>query len=159
MKLLVVSVKIFPMVALAAEPVLERPTLRCLGIYWIVPGGEESGNAVAMEYRKAGDARWKLVPPLFRVERGKHLAEKYGSKLDVPAESTLFAGSVVNFDPDAAYELKLTLTGKLAAESRAIDAGQVLADSMTVLRGRVQIWARTKRGRRCRITGRAVEWA
>src|SRR5258705_13804011 len=60
-----------------ADPVLERPTLRCLGAYWILPN-DIAG--VTVEYRAATQNNWRKGPPLFRVERNKHLAEKYGSR-------------------------------------------------------------------------------
>jgi hypothetical protein len=66
----------------ATEPVLERPTLRCLGAYWVVPDG--AGARVDVAYRRAGEAAWRAGAAMFRVERGKHKSEKYGSRLDVP---------------------------------------------------------------------------
>jgi hypothetical protein len=95
-------------VAHAAEstaPVLERPTLRCLGTYWVLPGDV---TGVEVEVRAAGTASWRNGPPLFRVERGKHVAEKFGSRVTVPEGSTLWAGSVVDLPPDTPYELRLT---------------------------------------------------
>ena len=88
-------------------PVLERPTLRCLGAYWVAPDG--AGARVGVEYRRAGEAAWREGPPMFRVEQGKHELSKHGSRLDVPAGATLFAGSVVDLEPDTEYELRLTL--------------------------------------------------
>src|SRR5690348_10960957 len=76
-----------------SEPVLERPTLRCLGAYWVVPDG--AGARVGVAYRRAGEADWRVGPAMFRVERGKHKSEKFGSALDVPEGAVLFAGSVV----------------------------------------------------------------
>jgi hypothetical protein len=87
--------------------VLERPTLRCLGAYWVVPAGADA--RVNVEYRRAGEAAWRAGPPMFRVERDKHKSAKYGSGLDVPAGATLLAGSVVDLEKDTAYELRLTL--------------------------------------------------
>src|SRR4051812_20077175 len=94
--------------AAAEGPELDRPTLRCLGARWVVSNAGADA-AVALEYRKAGDAAWQKGQPLFRVEAGKHLAEKYGSKIDVPDGATLFAGSAVDLAEDTAYELRLTL--------------------------------------------------
>jgi hypothetical protein len=108
----------------ATEPVLERPTLRCLGAYWVASDGVTA--RVGLEYRRAGESAWRAGPPMFRVENGKHKSEKYGSRLDVPDGSTLFAGSVVDLEPGTAYELRLTLerggqkvTRTLAARTRA----------------------------------------
>src|SRR3954468_11129886 len=117
------SVAMVPLMALGAEPVLERPTLRCLGVYWIVEGGEKNGAAVAVEYRKAGESTGRQGQPLFHVERGKHVAEKYGSKLDVPTDAALFAGSVVDLASDTEYELRLTLIDRSGANTvRSVSA-------------------------------------
>ena len=91
------------------EPQLERPTLHSLGVYWIIrddPGGTAS---VRLEYRKAGAPAWRAGAPLFRVERGAHLREKLGSRIDVPADGWLFAGSALLLEPATSYELRLTL--------------------------------------------------
>ena len=40
---------------------------------------------------------------------GAHRAEKYGSRLEVPDDGWLFAGSVLLLDPGTSYELRLTL--------------------------------------------------
>ena len=35
------------------EPRLERPTLRSLGVYWIIRGDDNQNGFIALEYRKA----------------------------------------------------------------------------------------------------------
>src|SRR3954462_8633835 len=93
----------------ASEPVLERPTLRCLGAYWIIRGDDNKNASVRVDYRPAGESDWRQGPPLFRVEKGAHKTKEYGSLVKVPDGAWLFAGSVVMLKPDTAYELKLTL--------------------------------------------------
>lgn len=93
-----------------AEPVLESPTLHCLGAYWIIRGDDNQNARIDVEYRKQGEAEWKKGEPLFRVEKGAHKIEKRGSKLDVPDDGWLFAGSIFWLTPDTAYELKLKLS-------------------------------------------------
>jgi len=36
------------------EPVLEPPTLHCLGAYWLVRGDDDKDAGIAVHYRKAG---------------------------------------------------------------------------------------------------------
>jgi hypothetical protein len=93
------------------EPVLDRPTLRSLGVYWIIRGDNDQDASVRLEYRRAdnGATSWKTGAPLFRVERGAHLKEKHGGLLDVPDDGWLFAGSVLLLDPGTGYELRLSL--------------------------------------------------
>ena len=87
------------------EPVLERPTLRCLGAYWIVRGDDNKNAVVSLNYRKQGEAQWHAGAPLFRVEKGIN----HDAKINVPDDGWLFAGSAVLLQPDSEYELKLTL--------------------------------------------------
>jgi hypothetical protein len=91
------------------EPILERPTLHSLGVAWIVRDDDDRRARVRLQYRKVGDARWQSGAPLFRVEKGAHRMGHYGSRLDVPSDGWLFAGSALFLAPGTAYELKLTL--------------------------------------------------
>jgi hypothetical protein len=91
----------------AGKPVLDPPTLRSLGGYWIVKGDDDRDAKVAVAYRKAGATDWKAGMPFFRVAKD---AKKSKGQLDVPEGCWLFAGSIVLLDPDSAYEIKLTLT-------------------------------------------------
>jgi hypothetical protein len=92
------------------EPVLERPTLRSLGAYWIIRGDDNKNAAMRVDYRAEGETDWRQGPPMFRVEKGRHKSKEEGSLLKVPDDAWLFAGSIVLLKPDTAYELKLTLT-------------------------------------------------
>ena len=97
------------------DPVLEPSTLRCLGVYWVIRGDDNQNAAVTFDYRKAGTTDWRHGAPLFRVERREkpYLDEggkpKPPSKVIVPADAWLFAGSLLLLDPDTAYDLKLKL--------------------------------------------------
>ena len=106
------------------EPQLERPTLHSLGVYWILR--EDTGRmaSIGLEYRKVGTTGWRSGAPLLRVERGAHVMGRLGSRIDVPADGWLFAGSVLLLEPATAYELKLTVldsnesgTGRPARQS------------------------------------------
>jgi hypothetical protein len=115
-----------------AEPVLERPTLRSVGAYWIVKGDDNKNAAVRVDYRKAGSngagGEWRQGPPLFRVEKGKHKDKEFGSKLKLPDDAWLFAGSVLFLEPDTAYELKLTLTDPDGGEASETLAARTIGE-------------------------------
>ncbi len=83
------------------EPALDPPTLRSLGVSWVVKGDANRNAKVAVEVRKAGAPAWKSGPPLFRVEKGfpKELPEGW-----------LFAGSLVLLEPATTYEIRLKLS-------------------------------------------------
>jgi hypothetical protein len=64
------------------EPVLEPPTLRSLGVYWIIRGDEDRKARVEMDIRPAGGKEWKKAAPLLRVEK----ASQQPAKLEHPAD-------------------------------------------------------------------------
>lgn len=95
------------------EPVLEPPTLECLGVYWTVHGDDNRNARIDLDWRKAGDSTWHAGPPLLRVEKGAHHQagkEAHPSLIDVPTDGWLFAGSVLFLQSDTAYELRLRLS-------------------------------------------------
>ena len=91
------------------EPRLERPTLRSLGVHWIIQGDDNQNAFIGLVYRKLGSSPWRTGARLFRVERRAHLMEHGDSELQVPDDGWLFAGSALLLEPGAAYELRLTL--------------------------------------------------
>jgi hypothetical protein len=91
------------------EPVLERPTLHCLGAWWIIAGDENRDARILVDYRPAGAADWRAGHPLFRVEKGAHRDGRHGSLLNIPPDAWLFAGSIVMLEPDTEYQLRLRL--------------------------------------------------
>ncbi|MFQ5809376.1 MAG: hypothetical protein ACE5JM_07130, partial [Armatimonadota bacterium] len=92
-----------PNAARAGEPVLERPTLRCLGVRWPI-GGDANGNAtVAVRFRGVGAAQWLEGLPLFRVETETMVAE-------TPPGTALLAGSIFDLQPGIEYEIRLRLS-------------------------------------------------
>ncbi len=99
------------------DPQLERPTLHSLGVYWVIRDDRGRTASVQLEFRKEGATAWRPGFPLFRVERGAHLREKLGSRIDVPADGWLFAGSALSLDPATAYELRLTLVDSHARKT------------------------------------------
>jgi len=110
------------------EPVLDPPTLHSLGVYWIIQGDDNRNASVQIEYRKQGGKDWRNGFPLFRVEKGAHKTEKYGSKLDVPASAWLFAGSVVLLEPGTAYELKLKLADPDGGEAEKVLQAKTISE-------------------------------
>lgn len=110
----------------AAEPQLERPTLRSLGVYWIVEGDGQD-TVITLDYRKTGDKDFRPAMPLFHSVINPDTKEKPRGRLDIPPNHSLFAGSIVLLDPDTPYDLRLTLkqpgrpdlTKSLSARTRA----------------------------------------
>jgi hypothetical protein len=104
------------------EPALEPPTLRSLGVSWVVHGDANRNAKIAVEYRKVGAPAWKSGPPLFRVEKGI---------LKEQPDGWLFAGSLLLLEPDTAYEMRLKLSdpdgGSVEKTLKASTLGEPLA--------------------------------
>ena len=121
-----------------SEPVLDPPTLHCLGVYWIIEGDDNENARVECEYRPVGAPSWRRGMDLFRVEKGGNKLEKGESLVKAPADGWLFAGSIFSLTPDTQYELRLklsdpdggtaekTLTARTLAEPTAPADMQVL---------------------------------
>jgi hypothetical protein len=93
--------------------------------------GDANKNArIILHYRRAGTGAWKQGAPLFRVETGAHQPGEGGgsSKLVVPDDASLFAGSVVLLAPDTAYELRLRLVDPDGGNEEKILRSRTLAE-------------------------------
>ena len=90
----------------AGELLIEPPTLINLGFEWFIQGDDNRNAAVAVSFRKAGDAMWKLALPLLRL-RGERVYSE--SRVDVIAPN-MFAGSILDLEPGTAYEAQFVLT-------------------------------------------------
>ena len=82
----------------------ELPTIHCLGFRWVIQGDDNRNAAIKLEYRNKGANDWTRALDLFRVETAALKA------VSVPAGSQLFAGSIVDLQEDADYEVRLTLS-------------------------------------------------
>jgi len=106
----------------AAEPVLERPTLRSLGAYWFITGDDNKNATITLDYQKAGEAEWHHGPNLFRLEKGLK------SSVKIPEGAWLFAGSALLLEPNTAYELKLTLKDPDGGEATKTLAAHTISE-------------------------------
>jgi hypothetical protein len=120
----------------AGDPVLEAPTLLCLGVYWIISGDDNKNARVDVDYRKDG-GEWLKGPPLFRVEKGANKLEKGESRVRVPAGAWLLAGSVVGLTPDTEYELRLRLTDPDGGQAEKILKARTIAEPVAPADARV----------------------
>ena len=86
----------------------ELPTLKCLGVRWIIAGDDNRNAEVSVAYREAAspgtDSPWKNGPNLFRVQ-----SEAVREANRPAAGQTMFAGSIFDLDEDTDYEVKLVL--------------------------------------------------
>jgi len=91
--------------------VVERPTLLSLGFEWKISGDDNRNAAVAVTYRKAGEANWRPALPLFRMG-GEFIAgpkPQFGPNYYNYTVPPGFAGSVLNLQPDTEYEVHFVM--------------------------------------------------
>jgi hypothetical protein len=91
----------------AGELVVEPPTLISLGFEWYVDGDANRDARVDVRYRAAGDSEWREGAPLLRLFREELIATYGAYDYVVP---NMFAGSILDLEPDTEYEVRLTLS-------------------------------------------------
>ena len=88
------------------EFIVDPPTLINLGFEWFIDGDDNRNATVEVTYRKSGDRQWKRALPLLRLQ-GERINN--GALLDVIAPN-MFAGSVLDLEPDTSYEVQLIMS-------------------------------------------------
>jgi hypothetical protein len=86
--------------------VVEPPTLINLGFEWFADGDANRNASVAVSYRREGGGAWIDALPLLRLQ-GERIAQ--GKQLDVTSPN-MFAGSVLDLEPDTAYEVRFQVS-------------------------------------------------
>ena len=90
----------------AGELVVEPPTLINLGFEWWIEGDDNRNASVAVSFRERGETAWRDALPLLRLHGERIYSE---SRVDVVAPN-MFAGSILDLDPDTEYEARFVLT-------------------------------------------------
>ena len=88
------------------EFLVEPPTLINLGFEWFVQGDNNRNATVAASYRKKGELAWKQGLPLLRL-KGERIYSQ--AQIDVITPN-MFAGSLLDLEPDTAYEAQFVLS-------------------------------------------------
>ena len=119
----------------AGELIVEPATLINLGFEWFVDGDANRNAAVSVAFRKAGAAEWRPALPLLRLGGERIYAE---SRVDVVVPP-MFAGSVLDLEPDTAYEVRLLLSDPdgVSGETRRVLTVRTRAEPMPEASGRV----------------------
>ena len=95
-----------PNAIVPGEFVIEPPTLINLGFEWFIQGDDNRNASVAVTYRKKNDTAWKNALPLLRLQGERIYGE---SRVDFVAPN-MFAGSILDLDPDSAYEAQFVVS-------------------------------------------------
>src|SRR6187399_1805370 len=88
------------------EFVIEHPTLINLGFEWLIDGDANHNASVDVSYRKPGEATWKKGMPLVRLQ-GERVIQPNVFNLVLP---NMFAGSILDLEPNTAYEARFVMT-------------------------------------------------
>jgi hypothetical protein len=102
----------------SVEFVIDPPTLINLGFEWFIQGDENRNASVAVSYRKKGETAWKPALPMLRL-KGERVYQQ--AQVDVISPN-MFAGSIMDLDPDTDYEAQFVMTDPdgVRGESRRV---------------------------------------
>ena len=89
----------------AGEFIIDPPTLINLGFEWMIQGDDNRNAAVAVSYRKKGEAQWRQAMPLLRLQNEEIFQ---GDRLDLVSPN-MFAGSILDLEPDTEYEARFVM--------------------------------------------------
>src|SRR5215470_15348479 len=90
----------------AGRFIVEPPTLICLGFEWEISGDDNRNATVEVAYRRSGATDWKQALPLLRM--GGERVFRAAEHLDYTVPDR-FAGSILDLDPGAEYDVRLTM--------------------------------------------------
>lgn len=96
----------------AGEFRAERPTLVSLGFEWRITGDDDRDARVDVRYRAKGATEWREGLPLLRLQGEQVLGGKprHGDPHFYSyVAPNMFAGSLLNLEPDTEYEARFTL--------------------------------------------------
>ena len=109
----------------AGKLVVDAPTLTAIGVEWKIAGDDNRNAAVEVSYRRRGETAWRKALPLLRIHHEViNSAEVPFHPVDpTPANpngerenpwhydtGNMFAGSVLNLQPDTDYECRFVLS-------------------------------------------------
>lgn len=88
------------------EFVVEHPTLINLGFEWHIDGDANRNAGVDVSFRKQGETAWRQGMPLVRL----HNERIYQPNVFNLVSPNMFAGSILDLEPDTAYEARFVLS-------------------------------------------------
>ena len=95
-----------PKAVVPGELFTEPATLINIGFEWLIQGDDNRNASVSVEYREQGSSEWLDGLPLLRLNGERVYSE---SRVDVIVPN-MFAGSVLELEPDTAYEARFIIT-------------------------------------------------
>jgi hypothetical protein len=103
---------------------VEPPTLTAVGLEWRIRGDDNRNAVVRVSYRKHGEQGWREALPLFRLQRepvmGGVPREGSGEHFNRYVAPNMFAGSILNLDPDTEYDCRLVISDPDGVQGRSV---------------------------------------
>jgi len=90
---------------ITGEFIVEPSTLLCIGVEWYISGDDNKNAEVKVLYKKQGERNWKTGHPLLRIGN-----EESGTPEWNYTTENMFAGSIIDLEPDTNYECKFILS-------------------------------------------------
>jgi hypothetical protein len=97
----------------AGEFQIDPPTLVSLGFEWRIAGDDNRNARVDVTFRKRGEEKWRDALPLLRLQHEQvpgGLPREGGAHYFTYVAPNMFAGSILNLEPDTEYECRFVLT-------------------------------------------------
>jgi hypothetical protein len=92
---------------------IDPPTLVSLGFEWRISGDDNRNARVDVTFRKRGDAKWRDALPLLRLQHEQvpgGLPREGAQHYFQYVAPNMFAGSILNLEPDTEYECRFALS-------------------------------------------------
>jgi hypothetical protein len=106
----------------AGEFQIDPPTLVSLGFEWRIAGDANRNARVDVAFRKRGDEKWRDALPLLRLQHEQvpgGLPREGGAHYFAYGAPNMFAGSILDLEPDTEYECRFVLTDPDGVRGRA----------------------------------------
>src|SRR6516225_8656096 len=108
----------------AGELWVEPATLLSLGFEWRIEGDDNRNASVEVSYRKKGEQGWRRALPLLRLQgesvTGGVPRDGDGEHFNRYTAPNMFAGSILNLEPDTEYECRLVLSDPDGVRGKSI---------------------------------------
>jgi hypothetical protein len=96
----------------------EAPTLVSLGFEWRINGDDNRNASVTVSYRKSGEQQWRPALPMLRLQHEQVGGASTRAIYHYVAPN-MFAGSILNLDPDTEYECRFVLADPDGVKGKA----------------------------------------
>ena len=101
---------------------VEHPTLHNLGFEWAITGDVNRNAGVSVQFRRAGESRWREGLPLVRIGGERVFRTREHLDYTVPDG---FAGSILNLDAGVEYECRFEMTDPDGASGQTVQTVRV----------------------------------